>query len=79
VWVEQVRRVERLTQAEAEQRIAGMDRLRTDYVQTFYHADWRDPSHYHLQVDAGVWGEEGTADISAWALEHRLSQSACRH
>jgi cytidylate kinase len=47
-----------------------MDRLRTDYVHTFYHADWRDPSRYHLLIDSGVWGEEGTADLIAWALEH---------
>jgi cytidylate kinase len=71
VRVERVMRVEGLTHAEAEQRIAGMDRLRTDYVHTFYHAEWRDPIHYHLQVDSGAWGEEGTADIIAQALEHR--------
>lgn len=72
VRIERVMRVEGLTRAEAEQRIAGMDQLRADYVHTFYHADWRDPSHYHLQVDSGMWGEEGTADIIAWALEHQL-------
>jgi cytidylate kinase len=72
VRIERVIRVEGLTHAEAEQRIAGMDQLRADYVHTFYHADWRDPSHYHLQVDSGMWDEEGTADIIAWALEHQL-------
>ena len=70
VRVERVMQTEGLTRAEAERRIAGMDRLRTDYVHTFYHADWRDPSHYHLLIDSGVWGEEGTADLIAWSLEH---------
>ena len=70
VRVERVMQIDGLTRAEAERRIAGMDRLRTDYVRTFYHADWRDPSHYHLLVDSGVWGEEGTADLIAWTLEH---------
>jgi len=70
VRVERVMQLEGLTRAEAERRIAGMDRLRADYVHTFYHADWRDPSHYHLLVDSGVWGEEGTADLVAWTLEH---------
>jgi len=23
-----------------------------------------------LVVDSGVWGEDGTADLLAWALEH---------
>ncbi len=70
VRVERVMRAEGLSRAAAEQRIAGVDRLRADYAHTFYHADWRDPSHYHLLIDSGVWGEEGTADLIARALEH---------
>jgi cytidylate kinase len=71
VRVERVMQTEGLSRTAAEQRITGMDRLRADYVHTFYHADWRDLSHYHLVIDSGVWGEEGTADLIAWALEHR--------
>jgi cytidylate kinase len=70
VRVERVMQTEGLTRAEAERRIVGMDRLRTDYVHTFYHADWRDPTHYHLLIDSGVWEEEGTADLVLWALKH---------
>jgi cytidylate kinase len=70
VRIERVMQTEGLTHAAAEQRIAGMDRLRADYAHTFYHADWRDPSHYHLLIDSGVWGEDGTVDLIAWALEH---------
>jgi len=72
--VQRVIQMEKLTRSEAERRIAGMDRLRTDYVRTFYHADWRDPTHYHLTVDPAVWGERGTADLILWALEHRPQQ-----
>ncbi|HEV8712463.1 MAG TPA: cytidylate kinase-like family protein [Candidatus Binatia bacterium] len=70
VRVDRVMQIEGLTRAEAERRIAGMDRLRADYMRTFYHADWRDPSHYHLLIDSGVWGEEGSADLIVQALEH---------
>jgi cytidylate kinase len=70
VRIARVMQTEGLTRIEAEQRIAGMDRLRIDYVHTFYHADWRDPTHYHLLIDSGVWGEEGTTDMILWALEH---------
>jgi len=72
--VQRVIQLEKLTRSEAERRIAGMDRLRTEYVRTFYHADWRDPTHYHLTVDSAVWGEEGTADLTLSAL-HRIPQS----
>ena len=68
--VQRVIQMEKLTRSEAERRIAGMDRLRTDYVRTFYHADWRDPTHYHLTVDSAVWGEGGTADLILSALQH---------
>jgi cytidylate kinase len=69
VRISRVMETEKLTHAAAEQRIAGMDKIRADYVRTFYHADWRDPGHYHLAVDSGVWGESGTTDLIAWALE----------
>ena len=62
--------MEKLICSEAERRVAGMDRLRTDYVRTFYHADWRDPTHYHLTVDSAVWGERGTADLILSALHN---------
>lgn len=69
VRIERVMQTEGLTRAAAEARITGMDRLRADYVRTFYHADWLNPTHYHLLVDSGVWGEEGTTDLIAWVLE----------
>jgi cytidylate kinase len=74
--VQRVMAGEKLTRAEAERRIAGMDRIRTDYVRTFYHADWRDPTHYHLTVDSAVWGDRGTADLILRALEHMGQEEA---
>jgi len=68
--VQRVIEMEKLTRSDAERRIAGMDRIRTDYVRTFYHANWRDPTHYHLTVDSAVWGERGTTDLILSALEH---------
>ncbi len=67
--VQRVTQMEKLTRSEAERRVAGMDRLRTDYVRTFYHADWRDPTHYNLTIDSAVWGEGATADLILSALE----------
>ena len=68
--VQRVIQMEKLTRSAAERRIAGMDRLRTDYARTFYHADWRDPTHYNLTVDSAVWGEKGTANLILSAVEH---------
>jgi len=67
--VQRVMQVEKVTRADAERRIAGMDRLRTDYVRAFYHADWRDPTHYNLTVDSAVWGDGTTAELILTALE----------
>ncbi len=68
--IAKVMEAEKLSHHDAERRIAGMDKLRTDYVHTFYHTEWNDLTHYQLVVDAGVWGEDGTTDLLAWALEH---------
>jgi len=70
VRIERVMQAEGLAHAAAEQRIIGMEKLRMDYVRSFYHGDWRDPGHCHLLIDSGVWGEDGTADLIAWALDH---------
>jgi len=66
---ERVMQTEGMERAAAESRIAGMDKLRADYVHTFYHADWRDPATYNLLIDTGVWGEEQTVNMILWALE----------
>lgn len=63
VRIKRVMAWEGLDRAKAESRIAGMDKLRHDYARTFYRADWRDPSFYHLLIDSGLWGEEGTIDL----------------
>ena len=73
--VQRAMEMEKLTRSEAERRIAGMDRLRTDYVRTFYHADWRDPARYHFTLDSAVWGDRGTADLILLAIE-RFPQSS---
>jgi cytidylate kinase len=69
VRIERVMRAENLSHSAAEHRIAGMDKLRSDYVHTFYHADWRDPGTYHLLIDTGVWEEENASEMILWALK----------
>ena len=66
--IKRVMEADGLSRDEAAQRITDMDRLRADYVHTFYHDDWRDPSRYHLSIDSSVWGEAGTADMIMQAL-----------
>jgi cytidylate kinase len=71
VRIERAMQIETLSHSAAEHRIAAMDKLRADYVHTFYHADWRDPSTYNLVIDTGMWDEENTIGLILWALEHR--------
>jgi cytidylate kinase len=66
--IERVKEVENLSRDEAKERITGVDRIRADYVHTFYHDDWRDPSRYHLSIDSSMWGESGAADMIMQAL-----------
>ena len=68
VRIERTMEVAKLTRSEAEHRIAGMDKIRTEYVHSLYQAEWRDPQGYHLQLDSGEWGEEGVADLIMWGL-----------
>ncbi len=70
--VEQLMDWEGLEQAEAKSRIVAMDKIRYDYVRTFYRADWRTSSFYNFLVDSSLWGEKGTADLIESAFK-RLS------
>jgi len=71
VRIERAMQIESLSRSAAEHRIAAMDKIRADYVHTFYHTDWRDPSTYNLVIDTGMWDEENTIGLILWALEHR--------
>ncbi|MBI3248019.1 MAG: cytidylate kinase-like family protein [Deltaproteobacteria bacterium] len=70
VRTERVMQTEGLTHSAAEHRITAMDKLRADYVHTFYHADWLDSHTYNLVIDTGIWNEEHTIGMIQWALEH---------
>jgi cytidylate kinase len=72
--VRRVAAAEKFTRTEAERRVSGMDKLRTDYVRSFYHADWRDPTNYNLTVDSSVWGDAATAEVILAALERMSDQ-----
>ena len=68
--IERVMQAETMNQAEAKKRVAGMDKLRADYVHAFYHGDWCDPSHYNLLIDTSQFGEKAATDLIVWALEN---------
>lgn len=69
VRIARVRQLEGLDRDAARQRIEGMDKLRADYVQAFYHDDWRDPTHYNLVIDSSHWGDAGAVDLILRALD----------
>jgi cytidylate kinase len=48
----QAMRVEEIDEDQARRRQRNSDRARLDYVKHFYHADPRDPRHYHLMLDS---------------------------
>ena len=50
--------------------VAGRDRAGTDYLRTYYHADWADPLLYHLVLNTGLWGLEGAAHVIVDALKN---------
>ena len=49
--------------------VAGRDRAATDYLRTYYNADWDDPTLYHLQLNTGLWDIESAAQIIADAVK----------
>ena len=50
--IEQAVRLGDGERAQVEKRLDETDRAREAYVRHFYHADPRDPHHYHLTIDA---------------------------
>jgi hypothetical protein len=48
---------------DALREIKKSDQHRAAYMQTYYHADWRDPGHYDLFVNTDRLGVEVAADI----------------
>lgn len=73
--IQTVMRTKRLTYGEAERRIAGMDKLRADYVRTFYDAEWSDPTQYHLLLNSAVWEEATCVDLILDAFTRVLPSS----
>lgn len=56
---------------EAAKRMKQTDANRAAYIKQVYGHDWLHPSHYHLVIDTGHFGFEGSADLIVAAIRPR--------
>lgn len=47
-----------LSESDAQERVEEADKQRAQYLKRYYHADWSDPSLYHLIVNTGLASRE---------------------
>lgn len=66
--VRQGMRIERLSEAEARNRLTEADRVRELYWRRLYRLDWRDPSMHHLAVDSTAIDLDAVTEIIATAV-----------
>jgi len=52
-----------ITVEEARKRIQETDARRAKYHKEYYGRDWADPVNYHIVVNTGYLGLDGTADL----------------
>ena len=50
-------------QAKAAEILDETDRNRAGYLRQFYRRDWYDPVNYHMVINTGYLGLDGTADL----------------
>lgn len=61
--VEHVRKEMRLSEGEARDLVADIDRAAASYIKRFYDTDWREPTLYHLVLNAARWSQEAMARL----------------
>jgi CMP/dCMP kinase len=62
----------RVTEAEAERRVAETNRQRERYVKRHWNRAWRDPTNYHVCVDTEWLGIPGAASLIVGLARDRL-------
>lgn len=69
-----IRRIARLydlTDAKAKEQIQKTDKSRSSYYNYYTSKKWGDLNSYHLSVDSGVLGIDGTVDLLKYAVERK--------
>ncbi len=61
--VQRMMRLRNWKQPDAEKYIRQEDTRRANYLRQFYHADWRDPSPFHLVLNTSLLGEEHCVEL----------------
>ncbi len=75
IYAATVNRIERLkkrsviSQEEATKQVHISDGERAYYIKTLYHANWRDPDHYHLLINTDKIGPELAARLIIQAVK----------
>src|SRR5262249_5365308 len=62
----------KVTLAAAREQVDQIDRQRRDYLDTYYHVDWRDPSLYDFCINVERVAPEGAVDLIESALRGLL-------
>jgi cytidylate kinase len=73
IRIRRVARLYDLTDAKAKEKIQKMDKGRSSYYNYYTSKKWGELSSYHLSVDSGLYGIDGTIDLlkSAIALKEK--------
>lgn len=69
-----IRRIARLydlTDSKAKEQIQKTDKSRSSYYNYYTSKKWGDLNSYHLSVDSGVLGIDGTVDLLKYAVERK--------
>ena len=74
--VERVMRRARVSRTVAEQQVRAEDHRRATYIREYYHADWADPTPFHLILNTGLWNEDTCIKLVLNALDELGRQSA---
>jgi cytidylate kinase len=69
--VAQAMRLQAIDEHKAKSRQRNLDRLQVDYVKHFYHADPRDPRHYHILLNSTALPLETCVEVTANAVSAR--------
>ena len=74
--IERLQKQESLTAAQARRFVLERDRATAEYLRTFHHINWDDPTLYHLVVNTGKLGVDKAAEFvltAAKGLEARTA------
>jgi|YNPMSStandDraft_1061717.scaffolds.fasta_scaffold52661_2 cytidylate kinase len=66
--VRRVQEIERVTLAEAQEKVANRDKAAYSYIKRFYGVDWADPLLYHLVINTSLCGISASVQLICEAV-----------